>query len=71
MAAAIRTRVVSWNEAADRNESVDSQALVIPSSSWLYLTGFFLFANFSLVSTTANLLTMSPEIGRASCRERV
>ena len=28
-----RTRVVSWNEAAEMNESVDSEALVMPSST--------------------------------------
>jgi hypothetical protein len=43
VAAAISTRVVSWNEAADKNESVESEALVIPSSSWLYLTKVFAF----------------------------
>ena len=32
MAASVRTLVVSWNEAADRNELVASEALVIPVS---------------------------------------
>src|SRR2546426_6765344 len=32
MAASVSTRVVSWKEAAEMNESVDSEALVIPSS---------------------------------------
>ena len=40
VAAAISTRVVSWKEAAVRNESVLKQALVMPSSSWMYLAGF-------------------------------
>src|SRR5947208_2029921 len=31
--ASVSTRVVSWNDAAEMNESVDSDALVIPSSS--------------------------------------
>ncbi len=35
MAASVSTRVVSWNEAAEMNESVDSEALVIPSSTIL------------------------------------
>ena len=30
--ASVRTRVVSWNEAAEMNESVESDAFVIPSS---------------------------------------
>jgi hypothetical protein len=32
IAASVSTRVVSWNEAAEMNESVESEALVIPSS---------------------------------------
>jgi len=31
--ASVRTRVVSWKEAAEMNESVDSEAFVIPRSS--------------------------------------
>ena len=37
IAASVRTLVVSWNEAADRNDSVASEALVMPrmtSSAW-------------------------------------
>ena len=33
MLASISTRVVSWNDAAEMNESVESDAFVIPSSS--------------------------------------
>ena len=33
MAASVSTLVVSWKEAADRNESVASDALVMPSKS--------------------------------------
>ena len=33
MAASVSTRVVSWNDAADSHESVDSDALVMPISS--------------------------------------
>ena len=32
MAASVSTRVVSWKEAAEMKESVDSEALVMPSS---------------------------------------
>src|SRR5260363_113887 len=32
IAASVNTRVVSWNEAAEINESVDSEALVMPSN---------------------------------------
>ncbi len=34
IAASVSTRVVSWNDAAEMNESVDSDALVMPSSMW-------------------------------------
>src|SRR5438093_5190617 len=33
MDASVRTRVVSWNDAAEMNESVESEAFVMPSSS--------------------------------------
>ena len=33
IAASVRTRVVSWNDAAEMNESVESDAFVIPSRS--------------------------------------
>ena len=33
IAASVSTRVVSWNDAAEMKESVDSDALVIPSST--------------------------------------
>ena len=33
MEASVRTRVVSWNDAAEMKLSVDSDALVIPSST--------------------------------------
>jgi hypothetical protein len=39
MAASVSTRVVSWKEAAEMNESVDSDALVIPSSRLLKVAG--------------------------------
>ena len=33
MEASVSTRVVSWNDAAEMNESVESDAFVMPSSS--------------------------------------
>src|SRR5213075_1823484 len=39
IAASVSTRVVSWNEAAEMNESVESEALVIPSSMCSYTAG--------------------------------
>ncbi len=33
IAASVRTRVVSWNDAAERNDSVASDAFVTPSST--------------------------------------
>ena len=35
MAASVRTRVVSWKEAAERKESVAREAFVIPSKYWM------------------------------------
>ena len=34
-AASVSTFVVSWKEAAERNESVASEALVMPKRIWL------------------------------------
>ncbi len=34
MAACVSTRVVSWKDAADSHDSVASEALVIPMTSW-------------------------------------
>ena len=39
MAASVSTRVVSWNDAAEMNESVDSEALVMPSSTSACVAG--------------------------------
>ena len=39
MAASVRTRVVSWKDAADRKESVARDALVIPSRIGLATAG--------------------------------
>ena len=40
MAASVKTRVVSWKEAAEMNESVDKDALVIPNIGTLKLITF-------------------------------
>ena len=45
IAASVRTLVVSWNDAADRNESVASEALVIPSSRGWPTGGLLAFCN--------------------------
>ena len=37
--ASVSTRVVSWNDAAEMNESVESDAFVMPSSSGRPLAG--------------------------------
>jgi hypothetical protein len=39
MAASVSTRVVSWKEAADTNDCVVSDALVMPSSSGSAVAG--------------------------------
>ena len=39
IAASVKTLVVSWNDAADRNESVARDALVIPSKTLLATAG--------------------------------
>ena len=39
IAASVKTLVVSWNDAADRNESVARDALVIPSKTLLAIAG--------------------------------
>jgi hypothetical protein len=61
IAASVRTLVVSWNEAAEINEFVCKEALVIPnkilSPVAIFLVSFF---NFSLVSSRSSLSTTSP-----------
>jgi hypothetical protein len=41
MLASVRTRVVSWKDAAEMKESVESEALVMSSSSGRHLLGLF------------------------------
>jgi hypothetical protein len=56
MAASVRTRVVSWSEAAEMNESVLSDALVMPSSSGRPDAGFLsAFTSASLLRMKRNL----------------
>ncbi len=51
-AASVSTRVVSWNDAAEMNERVCSEALVMPSSTGCAVAGF-------LPSATTRALTSS------------
>ena len=39
IAASVRTRAVSWKDAADRNESVESAAFVMPSNTRFAVAG--------------------------------
>src|SRR5207237_63335 len=60
MEASVRTRVVSWNDAAEMNESVESEAFVMPSSSGRPVAGrppSLMTRSFS--SANANLSTCS------------
>ncbi len=43
MAASVRTRVVSWNDAAEMNDCVVRLAFVMPSSSGSAVAGFSFF----------------------------
>ena len=47
IAASVNTLVVSWNDAADKNESVASDAFVIPSSTRFPTAGIFPLASAS------------------------
>jgi hypothetical protein len=47
--ASVSTRVVSWNDAAEMNESVDSDAFVIPSSSGRPVAGRSAVGDHALV----------------------
>ena len=58
IAASVKTLVVSWNEAADKNDSVARDALVIPSNTLLAVAGLSPFAiasslHFSNVNTSS------------------
>ena len=50
IAASVRTRVVSWKEAADKNESAFNEALVIPRITGLTTGSRFPLARASLIT---------------------
>ena len=61
IAASVSTRVVSWNEAAEINEFVWRDALVIPSKILSPVAIFlFSFYNFSFMLDNFILSTISP-----------
>ncbi len=67
IAASVRTRVVSWNEAAEMNESVDSEALVMPSRTFSYTAGRPPLAiALSFSSSSSERSTCSPGMNGAS-----
>ncbi len=62
-AASVSTRVVSWNDAAEMNERVCSEALVMPSSTGCATAGFLPSAtNLALISSNSILSSCSPWI---------
>ncbi len=63
MAASGSTRVVSWKEAAEMNESVDKEAFVIPNNKLLKVAGILPAArSASLVFKISERSTCSPEM---------
>ncbi|EWS54935.1 hypothetical protein X551_02257 [Methylibium sp. T29] len=63
IAASVSTRVVSWNDAAEMNESVDSEALVIPSST---------SACVAIILPSARILSLVSSIeARSTCSPRM
>lgn len=65
MAASVSTFVVSWNEAADRNESVASDAFVMPSSNG-WPTGGSLPSAMSALAASSNSKRFTWRPGRKS-----
>src|SRR5262245_49979870 len=62
-AASVRTRVVSWNEAAEKKERVCRLALVMPSRTGVPVAGFLPSSlAFSLIWSNSILSTCSPAI---------
>ena len=69
IAASVKTFVVSWNDAPDKNESVSKAAFVIPKTSGLQTAGFLPSSKaalfFSVNSTTETFVplikSVSPE----------
>src|SRR5208283_3870462 len=67
MEASVSTRVVSWNDAAEMNESVESEAFVMPRSSGRPVAGLppsLITRSFS--SRNANLSSCSSSRNRVS-----
>src|SRR3990172_1305876 len=61
MAASVSTRVVSWNDAAEMNDCVVSDALVIPKSNGSLVAGLLpFFTTRSFLSRKVNRSTASP-----------
>ena len=66
--ASVRTRVVSWNEAAETNESVDRDAFVMPRSSgrpWAGLPPAATIRSFSSSEAELVDLLVDQELGVA------
>ena len=62
-AASVKTRVVSWKDAAEINDSVAKEAFVIPSNNLLNFAGVLPSAkSFLLTLTTSENSTWSPII---------
>ena len=67
MAASVSTRVVSWKDAAEMKLSVESDALVMPSSTGCAVAGRFPPATaLSFSSEKTNLSTSSPTTNSVS-----
>ena len=70
-AASVSTRVVSWNDAAEMNERVCSDALVMPSSTGVAVAGRlppFSSLGVDLVELDAVDLLALDQVGVARCR---
>ena len=69
IAASVNTFVVSWNDAADKNESVAKDAFVIPSSTLFPFAGLFpssialLFASSNSYISTNEAVTNPVSLG--------
>ena len=55
IAASVKIRVVSWNDAADKNESVSRDAFVIPSNTGLPTAGILPLIIVSLLPSVNSL----------------
>ena len=59
IAASVRTRVVSWKEAADKNEFVSSEALVIPRRTGRDVAGRPPEITISLLASVKSAMSIS------------